>query len=120
LGRIFLFEGPEEAGFDHVPAGFVNLAGFQAVPPGLGRASEDAGQFSNFVAVIPGGNFCSDLDFVYKSASGGSLFAFISVKQGQVVGPFQVVMGNQGILEISLVQGVGHGVGDLVGGSQVS
>jgi hypothetical protein len=66
FGRIFLLEGPEEAGFDRVPAGFVNPEGLQFVPPRLGGASEDAGQFLNFAAVIPGSNFCSSLNSVNK------------------------------------------------------
>jgi hypothetical protein len=42
-GRVLLFEGSEEAGFDSIPDGLVSSKGLQAVPPGLGLASVDAG-----------------------------------------------------------------------------
>jgi hypothetical protein len=56
LGRVLQFEGLEETGFDSVPSGFVDLEGFQAVPPRLGWTSENAVQFLYFVLTIPGGD----------------------------------------------------------------
>jgi hypothetical protein len=45
LRDVFLLEGSEEAGFDGIPADFVDPKSLQAVPPGLGGASTDAEKF---------------------------------------------------------------------------
>jgi len=77
---VFLFEGSEEAGFDSIPAGLIDFEGFQAVPPGLGRTFEDAGQLLYFVAVIAPGDLSASLNSLNVSASSGGVLAFISVK----------------------------------------
>jgi hypothetical protein len=75
-----LFKGPEKTGFDSLPAGIVNHEGLQAVPPGLGRASEDAGELSDFAAVIPGDNFGGGLNPVDQSSPSSHILGFISMK----------------------------------------
>jgi hypothetical protein len=56
LGRVLLLQGADEAGLDIFPALLVDLEGVQTAPPGLGSASEDAGQLLYFSLVVPGGN----------------------------------------------------------------
>jgi len=66
LGRVFMFEGSQEAGLHGDPAIFVNAECLQAVPPGLGRTSEDGGEFSDYAADIPGGNFSGSLNSIIR------------------------------------------------------
>jgi hypothetical protein len=101
LGEFFLFEGSEKAGFDGFPAGFVDR---KAVPPGMGRATEDAGELSDFTAIITGGDVGCSFNTVNQSSSSRSVFGFISVKEGHVCGPFHAVVGGQGVQDVSWVQ----------------
>ena len=63
---------------DGFPAFFIEPEGGQTVPPGLSRASEDAGQLSHFEFVIPGDDGSGTFDTFSESASSDDVFSLIS------------------------------------------
>jgi hypothetical protein len=99
LGGVLLLQGADEAGLNIFPALLVDLEGVQTVPPGLGSASEDAGQLLYF-SLVPGGKVGGNHDSIDELASGGGVLAFVSVKQGQIGGPLETVMRCESIPEI--------------------
>ncbi len=50
------FQGSDGTRLDIIPALLVDLEDVQAVPPGLGSASEDAGQLLELLLVVLGGD----------------------------------------------------------------
>jgi hypothetical protein len=100
FGGVLWFEGPDETGLDVIIALLVDLKGIQAIPPGMGSSSEDAGQLLDISLVIPGGNVGSSLDPLNLLVSGGCIFAFICMKQGQISGPLEAVVCRESVLEV--------------------
>jgi hypothetical protein len=98
----------KKAGLYFVPAFLINLENLQTVPPGLGSATEDAGQFLNLSFVVPGGNIVCNFSTLDESASGDHVLAHICVKQGQVSRPLKTVLCHEGVLEIYGLL-IGHG-----------
>ncbi len=68
------------------------LEDVQTVPPGLGLASDDAGQLLDFSYVVPGGDVGGDLNSFNEPAPGGGVVAFTSIKQGQIGGLLETFM----------------------------
>jgi hypothetical protein len=56
FGQILLFEGLEEASLDGIPACSISSEHLQAVPSGLGLASDNASQLLNLASVVPAGD----------------------------------------------------------------
>ncbi len=85
-------------------AGHVCSKGLQAVPPRLGLSFEDAGKLLDLSSVIPGDNGNGNFDELNESMPGRGVPGFISMKQVQVDGLLQLVVGGQAILKVSCVQ----------------
>jgi hypothetical protein len=114
-GRVLLFEGAEEAGFDSIPAVLICSEGLQAVHPRLALALENACQLLDLLSVILGGNSSSNFDSLNELLSKGGVFGFIPVKQGQISRPLEAVMGCQGILKVGSIGLLWKGLNVLLG-----